>query len=136
MVSDSMVSGEATKSRATKIHRIHDYLVGFAGDMGHWQRLLYCGSWPKRPSVKALVALSNEYCDLLFNHVDVLVCTATKVYEIDGGSVAEVAVGVIGDGEPVARGYLEARPGDLKGAVEAACKHSVSCSGPLGWVKL
>jgi hypothetical protein len=136
MVSDSRVSGEKTIAVAAKIHRMHGYLVGFAGDMGHWQRLLFCASWPRTPAVKSLVEFCNEYPEITANHVDILVCTKTTVFEIDGGSVSEVAEGAIGTGEAIARGYLAGRPGDVRGAVRAAIAFDPNCGGPLAERKL
>lgn len=136
IVADTQVTGE-TKGRDSKVYRINGYLVGFAGDMGRWQALAELTDWPKRLTRAALVRFCNDNRDTLIGDgspddgCDVLIVTRTKVFELDGCSVTEVPVGVVGSGAKVARGYLEAKPEDVEGAVRAACKLDPSCSEPI-----
>lgn len=138
--SDSRVTGD-TIGQAPKIHQIHGYFVGFAGDMCAWQRLAQCAVWPKQPTLRTLVRFVNRYIENIVTGdedggCDMLVCTAKAVFEIDGGSVTPTPVGVVGSGARVARGYLHARPTDVEGAVRAAIELDPSCGGPVRVVRV
>lgn len=134
MVGDTRITSD-TVSKSSKIYKVNGYLVGFAGDSAQGQILVELGNWPKRPTYSNLVRFFSEEYAKLSSDCSVLIATSSKVFELDG-QVVECKVGVIGSGAPVARGYLEAKPADILGAVRAAAKLNPDCGFPVQTVKL
>jgi hypothetical protein len=139
MASDSRDTG-ATKRTCTKMFRRHSYLVGGAGESGPLNVLEFVLEWPARPSVEAFTRWIYEHHHpetLDFDEVELVVCSAKRVWVIEGRQAYEAGtVGAVGSGAAYARGYLEARPKDLDGAVAAACKYDPWCAGPIRHLEL
>jgi hypothetical protein len=134
MASDSRDTG-VTKRSCTKLFRRHGYLVGGAGDSAPLNVLEFVLEWPLKPSVEAFTRWVYDNHDpayLDFDQVELVVCSAKRVWVIEGRQAYDAGpVGAVGSGAAYARGFLEARPKDLDGAVAAACKYDPYCAGPI-----
>jgi hypothetical protein len=139
MASDSRDTG-VTKRSCVKMFQRHSYLVGGAGDSGTLNILEHAIEWPARPSVEAFTRWVFENHDpayIDFHEVEFVICSAKQVWVIDGREAyVSNPVGAVGSGAAYARGYLEARPKDLDGAVAAACKYDPYCAGPIRRLEL
>lgn len=140
LVSDSRETGD-TKREAHKHFRVHDYLVGTAGDCGALTAAEHVFPWPKRPTVKSLTRWLHKNHDkdgANFLETSMLVVTRTKVFVLEGLYCYEPKenVGAIGCGAPYALGYLRAAPDDFEGAIAAACFYDPWCAGPVRRVEL
>lgn len=138
MVSDSLDTGTVRRF-GPKIFRRETYLVGTAGASGLLQRML-AGAWPKALSEDALsrwVARFGENVDHPQNGTMLLLASADRVWTVEGSAVYWTrGVAAAGCGAAYALGYLEAKAGDLVGAVRAACKHDPWCGGKVADVRL
>lgn len=133
MASDSRDTG-VTKRTCVKMFRRHGYLIGGAGASAPLNILEHVVEWPLKPSVEVLTKWLWEHHDpdyLSFDDVELVVCSAKRVWVLDERAFYECAVGAVGSGGGYALGYLEARPNDLEGAVKAACKYDPYCAGPV-----
>ncbi len=138
LCTDSRETGD-TKRDAPKHFRMHDYLVGTAGECGALTAAEHVFPWPKRPTVKALTRWLHKHHDPQradFRETSMLVVTARKVFVLEGLYCFEAPVGAIGSGAPYALGYLRAAPDDLEGAIAAACFFDPFCAGPVRKVEL
>ena len=138
LCTDSRETG-ATKRDAPKHFRVHNYLVGTAGDCAALTVTEHVMQWPKNPTVKTVARLLHKHhdksnCD--FNETSLLVVTRDKVLVCDGLYVFETHTGAIGCGAPYALGHLRAAPDDLEGAVAAACFYDPYCAGPVRKIEL
>jgi hypothetical protein len=132
MVADSLDTG-AVKRFGPKIFRRHDYLVGTAGSSGLLQRIL-AASFPEVLSELGLADWIGRRLESARGDdgVELILCTRDLVWTIEGDAVySTTGVAAVGCGAPYALGYLEAKPGDLVGAVRAACKHDPYCGGDV-----
>jgi len=134
LVADSRETGVIKRS-CVKFFRRHDYLVGGAGASAPLAFLEHQIRWPKKLSVHALTRWvwkthDPDYLDL--EETELIIVTREAVYVTEGRIVHPPAkFGAVGSGAAWALGYLEAAPGDLDGAVKAACKYDPWCAGPL-----
>ncbi len=133
LVTDSRETG-AIKRDAAKHFRVHDFIVGTAGDCGALMAAEHVFRWPKRPTVKSLTRWlywSHDPGWSDFRETSMLVVTRTKVFVLEGLYVYETPAGAVGSGAPYALGYLRGQPDDLEGAIAAACFFDPYCSGPV-----
>jgi hypothetical protein len=133
LVTDSRDQDE-TKRDGPKHFRVHDYVVGLAGDCAALMAAQYVHPWPKRPTLRSLTRWLFRYHDDArsnFRETSMLVVTRAKVYVMYGQYVYERTPAAIGSGGPYALGFLRASPDDLEGAVAAACYWDPSCAGPV-----
>ncbi len=69
--------------------------------------------------------------------VELILCERTRVWVIEGDAVyCSTGAVAVGCGAAYALGYLEAKPGKLKEAVRAACKHDPYCGGKVTEMRL
>lgn len=134
MASDSRDTG-FIKTTCTKMFVRHGYLVGGAGDSAALNMIEHVAkAWPRTLSVEALtrwVHRNHDSGKVNFDDCELVIATRTKVFVVDGRAVRECRVGAVGSGAGFALGYLEARPADLPGAVQAAIKYDPYCAGPI-----
>lgn len=130
MASDSRETG-LIKSTCTKMYLRHGYAVGGSGDSAPLTALEHCLKWPAKPSTEAFARMMYRHPEIAWADIEVLVATKTHVWHLCGGSVSEIRAGAIGSGAAFALGYLDAKPGDIDGAVKAACKLDPHCAGPV-----
>ena len=141
IVADSRETG-AIKRSCVKFFKPggRTYLVGGAGASAPLATLEYAVKWPAKLSVESLtkwVYAKHDPATLDFEQVELLIVTASEVYEIEGRTVHPPSQrAAIGSGAPWAQGYLESKPGDLDGAIKAACKFDPYCAGPIREAKL
>lgn len=136
IAADSLDTG-SVRRYGPKIFRRHDYLVGTAGRSGLLQRML-AGAWPETLSELGLATWVSQYPDANSDAgVELLLVTRTLVWVIEGDAVYSTAgVAAVGCGAPYALGYLEGKPGRLREAVRAACKHDPYCGGRVTEARL
>lgn len=134
LMADSRETGVIKRS-CVKFFRRHDYLIGGAGASAPLAILEHVLTWPRKLTVEALTrwVWRNHDADFLdFDETELLIVTATQVFVTEGRIVHPPALtGAVGSGAPWAQGYLEAKPGDLEGAIKAACKFDPYCAGPI-----
>jgi hypothetical protein len=139
MMSDSRETG-AIKRSCIKFFRKHGYLIGGAGSSAPLAMLEHVVAWPKRPTVAGLTKWIYQHHSveaLNFEEIELLIVTPKHVIEVEGRVVHPPALsGAVGSGAAWAQGYLLGKPGDLKGAVEAACRFDPYCAGPVREAKL
>lgn len=137
MAADSLDTG-TVRRYGPKIFRRHDYLVGTAGSSGLLQRIL-AASFPEALSELGLAdwigrRIASAKAE---DGVELILCTRDLVWVIEGDAVySSTDACAVGCGAPYALGYLEAKPGKLREAVRAACKHDPYCGGRVYEVKL
>ncbi len=134
LAADSRETG-AIKRNCVKFFRKHDYLVGGAGASAPLCTLEHVITWPKKLSVASLSRWIYKHHDpnkLDFEETELIIVTATQVFVTEGRIVHPPGLaGGVGSGSPWAMGYLEGHPGDLEGAVKAACKFDPFTAGPI-----
>jgi hypothetical protein len=139
LVADSRETG-AIKRNCVKFFRKHEYIVGGAGASAPLAVLEHVLPWPKSLSVPGLTRWVYKHHDpdyIDFEETELIIVTAKAVFVTEGRIVHPPAsFGAVGSGSAWALGYLEASPGDLDGAVKAACKYDPYCAGPLRGVEL
>jgi hypothetical protein len=138
MAADSLDTG-SVRRYGPKIFRRHDYLVGTAGSSGLLQRILAAPDWPVTLTELGLATWISKFEGV--NHdesgTELILATRDLVWVIEGDAVySSTEACAVGCGAPYALGYLEARPGKLREAVEAACKHDPYCGGSVTEVRL
>lgn len=134
MMADSRETGTIKRS-CVKFFRKHSYLVGGAGASAPLAVLEHVLYWPKALSVEALTrwVFKHHAKDALdFEDTELLIVTSREVFVTEGRIVHPPALtGAVGSGSSWAQGYLEGKPGDLEGAIKAACKFDPYCAGPI-----
>lgn len=138
MVADSLDTG-SVRRYGPKIFRRHDYLVGTAGASGLLQRILAAADWPVVLTEFGLATWIGKFDGVNDDHggIELILCTRELVWVIEGDAVySTTGAAAVGCGAAYALGYLEARPGRLREAVEAACKHDPYCGGEVTEVRL
>lgn len=131
MASDSRETG-LIKSTCTKMYLRHGYAVGGSGASAPLTAIEHCIRWPRTPSTEAFARWMFRHSEsVAWGDVELLVATKTTVWHLSAGTVSEVRIAAIGSGAAFALGYLEAKPGDIDGAVKAACKFDPYCAGPV-----
>lgn len=139
LAADSRETG-AIKRNCVKFFRKHDYLVGGAGASAPLCVLEHVIPWPKTLSVASLSRWIYKYHDpnkVDFDDTELIIVTDKAVFVTEGRIVHPPGVvGGVGSGSPWALGYLEGAPGDLEGAVKAACKYDPYTAGPVRAVEL
>lgn len=133
MVADSLDTG-SVRRYGPKIFRRHDYLVGTAGAGGLLQRILAAADWPVVLTELGLATWIGKFDGVNDDHggIELILCTRDLVWVIEGDAVYSTTKhAAVGCGAAYALGYLEARPGRLREAVEAACKHDPYCGGSI-----
>lgn len=134
LMADSRETGVIKRS-CVKFFRRHSYLIGGAGASAPLAILEHVTKWPARLSVEALTrwVWKNHDSDFLdLEQTELLIVTRTQVFVTEGRIVHPPALtGAVGSGAAFAQGYLEAKPGDLEGAIRAACKFDPYCAGPV-----
>ena len=130
--SDSLDTG-SVRRYGPKIFRRHDYLVGTAGSSGLLQRILAAPDWPLELTEAGLATWINRFDGVNSEHgTELILCTRSEVWIIEGDAVYSSTQAVaVGSGAAYALGYLEGRPGRLREAVRAACKHDPYCGGKV-----
>jgi hypothetical protein len=137
MAADSLDTG-SVRRYGPKIFRRHDYLVGTAGSSGLLQRILAAPDWPVTLTELGLATWISKFDGVnAHDGIELILATRDLVWVIEGDAVySSTGACAVGCGAPYALGYLEARPGRLKEAVEAACKHDPWCGGQVTEVRL
>lgn len=133
MVADSLDTG-VVRRYGPKIFRRHDYLVGTAGSSGLLQRILAAPDWPVVLTELGLATWIAKFEGVNddTSGTSLLLCTRDLVWVLEGDAVySTTGHAAVGCGAAYALGYLEARPGRLREAVEAACKHDPYCGGEV-----
>ena len=133
LVTDSRDQDE-TKRDAPKHFRVHDYVVGTAGDCAALMAAEHVYPWPKRPTLRSLTRWLHRYHNperSNFAETSMLVVTKSKVFVMYGQYVYARSPGAVGSGAAYALGFLRACPDDLEGAVAAACFYDPACAGPV-----
>ncbi len=130
--SDSLDTG-SVRRYGPKIFRRHDYLVGTAGSSGLLQRILAAPDWPSELTEAGLATWINRFDGVNGDHgTELILCTRHVVWVVEGDAVYSTTQAVaVGSGAAYALGYLEGRPGRLREAVRAACKHDPYCGGKV-----
>lgn len=128
------------KRSCVKFFTKHDYLVGGAGASAPLATLEFAIPWPRRLSVATLARWIYRFHNpdsLNFDDTELIIVTRDRVFTTEGRiPYPPSAVGAVGSGSAWAQGYLEACPGDLEGAIKAACKYDPYCAGPVRTAEL
>jgi hypothetical protein len=138
MSADSLDTG-SVRRYGPKIFRRHDYLVGTAGSSGLLQRILSAPDWPVTLTEPGLATWINKFEGVNDDShgTELILATRDLVWVIEGDAVySSTDACAVGCGAAYALGYLEARPGKLKEAVECACRFDPYCGGPVTEVRL
>jgi hypothetical protein len=132
MAADSLDTG-SVRRYGPKIFRRHDYLVGTAGSSGLLQRILAAPDWPVVLTEPGLASWISRFDGVNGEHgTELILCTPDLVWVVEGDAVYSTTEAcAVGCGAAYALGYLAARPGRLRQAVEAACAFDPYCGGTV-----
>jgi hypothetical protein len=133
LICDSRETG-LVKRTCTKVWRLSGCVVGGAGASAELGLIEHVKKVPAKPTTQTLwrwiwLAHDPSYLDL--DETELLIASPDALWLVEGRQVTEVQIGAIGSGAPFALGYLRGKPGDLRGAVEAACHYDPYSAGPV-----
>jgi hypothetical protein len=97
------------------------------------QRILAASDWPVVLTELGLATWIAKFDGVNdSNGIELILCTHDLVWVVEGDAVYSTTEhAAVGCGAAYALGYLEARPGRLVEAVQAACRHDPYCGGEI-----
>jgi ATP-dependent protease HslVU (ClpYQ) peptidase subunit len=139
--SDSLASnGELCATTPTpKVHRVHDYLIGFAGSWRAGQQCVAQAQRLNKPTLRDIIDFETSETDW-----NLLIVENHRLWEVssDRGLIEAEDYLAIGSGASVCLGALAMvssrglRPADLEAALTVTSWHTTTVAGPFHILEL